>query len=345
VALRSPHSAVFVQDADGKPLMPASPGRIRRLLDDHKATLIPDPSFFVIALTQVVTQPQLTPVILGIAAEASQVSFFVISRDARTVRVHAHIILPLEHFHHSPYIDQVAVLSAADRDSDPLAFMYDELALSLRPAAPLIKAIYDRLAALAPITHIAFHQDGRHNSSSMAPSRFAPTPLQEEDLLLHEIQPHGTAPTATVALTQRFLVLSHHVTVARPSHVACVVVSRHTGEPPPERWEINHLPTEPQVLPPYILVPSRRPTPDTADIGSIATVRLLRPNHRGRSVRWGIITASPSLERYHVLMPKVLAPAMRVAWHPVIVERADVDDIYAATPLAILPIFVERVPI
>jgi hypothetical protein len=62
-------------------------------------------------------------------------------------------------------------------------------------------------------------------------------------------------------------------------------------------------------------------------------------------VRWGIITASDSLERYHVLVPNVLVPTMHVAWQPVIVERADVDDIYAATPLTILPVFVERVPI
>jgi hypothetical protein len=57
---------VFVQDAQGRPLMPTSPAYARTLLHKRKAQRTPHPTFNIIQLTSIISEPELRPVVVSI---------------------------------------------------------------------------------------------------------------------------------------------------------------------------------------------------------------------------------------------------------------------------------------
>jgi hypothetical protein len=56
---------VFVQDAEGRPLMPTARAYARTLVRDSKAAFLSHPALSIIQLTHTVAEPTVQPVLLG----------------------------------------------------------------------------------------------------------------------------------------------------------------------------------------------------------------------------------------------------------------------------------------
>jgi hypothetical protein len=76
---------IFVQDAEGRPLMPMSAAYARTLIKQGKAQVWPHPAFSVIQLTRVVEMPILRPVLVGISL-TSTIADLVITVDQQRSR-------------------------------------------------------------------------------------------------------------------------------------------------------------------------------------------------------------------------------------------------------------------
>jgi hypothetical protein len=86
---------VFVWDAQGTPLMPTSPAYARILVQQGKATFQPQHAFPLLQLTQVVPEPVLGLVVLGIAVHLHTAELFLIAEGKRGVVPLLHIIVDL----------------------------------------------------------------------------------------------------------------------------------------------------------------------------------------------------------------------------------------------------------
>jgi hypothetical protein len=74
---------ILVRDAQGTPLMPMSAAYARRLLQSGKAQWVPHHAFAVIQLTQVIQQPVLRPILVGIRQHLYTAELFVLAEGER----------------------------------------------------------------------------------------------------------------------------------------------------------------------------------------------------------------------------------------------------------------------
>src|SRR5262245_27413249 len=88
-------SPVFVQDAQGTPLMPMSSAYARRLLQRGSIYRHPHYAFTVLRLTQVVEQPTLRPLVLGVVLHLHTSELLLLADGEHKVFPLMHIIVDL----------------------------------------------------------------------------------------------------------------------------------------------------------------------------------------------------------------------------------------------------------
>lgn len=86
---------VFVQDADGRPLMPTSNAYARTLLHAGKANRRAHPAFTVIQLTQVIPEPVLRPVLLSITLYRWTAQLIILADQAKGAHSSIFIVVDL----------------------------------------------------------------------------------------------------------------------------------------------------------------------------------------------------------------------------------------------------------
>jgi hypothetical protein len=87
---------VFVQDAEGRPLMPTARAYARTLVRDGKAGFISHPALSIIQLTHTVAEPTVQPVLLGIRMHAPVASLLVFTERTGLVPL-IHLAVGCQH--------------------------------------------------------------------------------------------------------------------------------------------------------------------------------------------------------------------------------------------------------
>lgn len=160
---------IFVIDADGVPLMPASAPRVRQLLTKQQANLVPYLGFNVAQLTQRVKTVKLRPVLLGVSIRENVLSFALLIRDNTTTRLHAHIIFPTDYLDELPYAKRVR--RAYKINTGPIGSFPEMQVPAQRRRQVLIDLVYQELSKIVPVSHVALWFEpslsNRHINSSI----------------------------------------------------------------------------------------------------------------------------------------------------------------------------------
>jgi hypothetical protein len=128
--------SIFVQDAQGQPLMPTAPAYARILVRDGKAAFQPHPALSIVQLTHIVAEPQVQPVLVSIRLYESVASLLVFTERTGLV----------------PVLQLAVAFQPPDASHE--AFPSPDVQLTQRK---LVKAVLETIAALLtvlPISHL-----------------------------------------------------------------------------------------------------------------------------------------------------------------------------------------------
>lgn len=87
---------IFVQDSEGRPLMPIAAARARMLIQQGKAALKRHHAFTLLQLAQPVTHPSLRPVVLGVVLHYRTAELFVLAEGTHTIFPLLRVIIDLQ---------------------------------------------------------------------------------------------------------------------------------------------------------------------------------------------------------------------------------------------------------
>jgi hypothetical protein len=183
-------SSVFVQDAEGRPLMPTARAYARTLVRDGKAAFLSHPALSIIQLTRTVAEPTLQPILLGIRIHAPVASLLVFTERTGLVPL-LHLMVASQR------------LEAPSRNAPPL----DPQFIGLQTMKAVLETI-GTLMTLLPITHLI----GSNPEPTATKSLMA--------LLLENLLPFGVQ-----VLEDKDMLPENHV---MPLYSACADATRST---------------------------------------------------------------------------------------------------------------------